>query len=430
MTQPKDTIPMSYATERVILAAMMTQHDALVEGLSTLTPEDFIQPDGRTVFRIMAELFQQGETVDMVTVSVAHRKVSGPKSMTAVTDQFKDSFIGDYRTHMRTAKDLARRRKAISAFQYATEQLNGPYKTEEVISELISNLQAGVGEKAKRPMPLSKVLVLTQKRVELALERKSGITGIPTGFQRFDEFIGGIQPGELMVIGARPSMGKSALLAGICLGAAERGYASLIVNAEMELIEVGTRMLAKASGVPNMDIRRGRLLGHHFADLIRGARKLDQLPIWIYDDTRWEVIKMQIQAMKKQRPDLAIVAIDYVQRIQVGQSHRELRYESLGRVAREAKDIARDLHLAVVIAAQLSRSVEKEGKEPQLSDFRECGDLEQEADIASFLHCYNKDDKSNIHWLIKKNRNGQTATVHLRFIGDDVAFYDWEDGPE
>ena len=428
MATPKESYPVSYEAERTLLAAMMTHQEAHVEGLGMVHPNDFMHPDHKTIFQIAGELFHKGDTVDMVTVSVAYRKIKG-KSSPVVADLFKDSFvgIGSYPAHIRVVKDLSRRRVAVAAFQEATEKLNGSIDTDEVISELITNLQTNVGTVARRPVPLEKVVPLTLKRIELALEKKSKVTGIPTGYRVFDDLVGGIQPGELMVVGSRPSIGKSALLAGICLGAARQGHATMIVNAEMELVEVGTRMLANASGIPNFSLRRGVLQDEDFIDLTKAAGKLSTLPVWIYDDTRWDVIKTQVRAMKAQRPDLGIVAIDYVQRIRANKERGEQRYEVLGKIAREAKDLAKDLRIAVILAAQLSRSVEKEGKEPQLSDFRECGDLEQRADMASFLHCYNpKKDPTNIYWWLRKNRNGPLATIHFRFIGDAVAFRDWD----
>ncbi len=426
MAPQKDSYPLSYEAERALLIAMLTQPEALAEGLGMVHSNDFLHPDYRTIFRIAGQLFHEGETVDMVTVSVAYRKLKG-KSSPVVADLFKDSFVGNYQAHIRVVKDLSRRRVVIATFQEATERLNSPTRIDEIVSEVIANLQTNVGDVAKRPVPLEKVVLLTQKRIDLALEKKSKVTGIPTGYHAFDEMVGGIQPGELMVVGSRPSVGKSALLAGICLGASRQGHATMIVNAEMELVEVGTRMLAQASGIPNFDLRRGHLQDEDFPDLIAAAGRLSSLPVWIYDDTRWEVIKTQVRALKQQRPDLGIVAIDYVQRIRVNKERGEQRYEILGRIARDAKDLAKDLRIAVILAAQLSRSVEKEGKDPQLSDFRECGDLEQEADIASFLHCYNpKKDATSIYWLIRKNRNGPLATIHFRFIGDKVAFYDWD----
>jgi len=425
----KSIYPISYEAERAALTAMLTNPQALVEGLSLIHPDELTHPDHKTIFHIIGDLFHQGEPVDMVTVSVAYRKKVG-KSSPMVAELFKDdTFTGNYPTYIKMVKDLARRRWVVKAIQEATEKLNGADDAEQVISELTTTLQADPGSASKRPYRLDKVVILTQKRIELSLEKNSTITGIPTGYKQFDEQIGGIQPGELMIVGSRPSIGKSALLAGICMGAAKQGHAALIVNAEMELIDIGTRLLAQVSGVPNINLRRGDIYEGEHENIVKAAATLSKLPVWIYDDIRWEVIKMQIRSLKRQVPNLAIVAIDYVQRIRAEQKKKdELRYEVLGRIARDAKDLAKDLHLGVVIAAQLSRSVEKEAKEPQLSDFRECGDLEQEADIASFLHCFKpKENPNDIYWIIKKNRNGPLARIHFNFVGDDVAFYDAEE---
>jgi len=424
----KSIYPISYEAERAVLTAMLTNPQALIEGLSLVHPDELTHPDHKVIFHTIGDLFHNGDPVDMVTVSVAYRKKVG-KASPMVADLFKDeTFPGNYSTYIKLVKDLARRRWVVKAIQEATEKLNGTADTEQVISELTTTLQADAGSASKRPYRLDKVVLLTQKRIEAALEKNSTITGIPTGYKPFDDIIGGIQPGELMIVGSRPSIGKSALLAGICLGAAKQGHPTLIVNAEMELIDIGTRFLAEASGVPNTNLRRGDIYEGEHENIVKAAAALSPLPVWVYDDTRWEIIKMQIRSLKRQVPDLALIAVDYVQRIKAHQEKGELRYEVLGRIAREAKDLAKDLHLGVVIAAQLSRSVERDAKEPQLSDFRECGDLEQEADIASFLHCYKpKEDPNDIYWIIKKNRNGPLAKIHLNFVGDEVAFHSVED---
>lgn len=421
----KATFPISYEAERAVLSALLTCKEAIPEILSTVMPQDFNRSDHQAIFQIVASLFEQGEPVDMVTVSTEYKK-RGEFSF-QVADLFNDHFSGDYQSHVRTVKDLSRRRNILLAMQSASELIAGVSNTDEVVSNLIVQLSTTNGA-AKRPVLLDKVVILSQKRIELAIERKTNVTGIPTGFRKFDQELGGIQPGELMVIGARPAIGKSSLLAGIVLGAAKQGYPGMIVNAEMELVEVGTRMLAQASKIANTDLRRGFLQDRDFSRITAAAGKLSSLPVWIYDDIRWEVIKTQIKALKMHRPDLAIIAIDYVQRIKVEREHGEKRYEIIGKVAREAKDLAKELRVGVILAAQLNRLVEKEAREPQLSDFREAGDLEAEADVAAFLHCYKpKTEPWSVYLLIKKNRNGPLAAIHLKFVGNDVAFYGWED---
>jgi len=426
--QVSSSLPISYEAERAVLVALLTNKRATLEILSAVTPDDFTNPDHKTVLRIVAHLFEKQQPVDMVTVSIEFRKDNHIKSKFSIADLFKDDvFTGNYQAHITMIKDFSRRRRILLALQDGAEKISGLGNVDETISELVTSLQLS-DDPTKRPVSMEKVVSLSQKRIELALSRKSHVTGIPTGFTKFDEQMGGLQRGELILIGARPSIGKSAMLACLAMGAARRGYTSLIVNAEMMLVDVGTRMLAKESGISNIDLRRGLLNDDDIPRVISAASRLYPLPIWIYDDARWEIIKTQIRAFKAYRKDLSLVLIDYVQRIKANTEKGELRYQTIGRIAREAKDLAKELEVPVVMAAQIDRSVSKEGKEPELSDLRESGDLENEADVVSFLHCYKpKTDIGSQYWIIKKNRNGPLGSIHLEFVGNDVAYYDWKE---
>ena len=186
---------------------MLTRKESIPEILSTVTPDDLFYPDHVVVLRIVADLFEQGELIDMVTVSGQLKKQERLSSF-RVADLFSEHFSNDYQSHVRTVKDLSRRREILVALQHASSMLNGVADTDEVVSDLIVKISTTNGA-VKRPVPLDKVILLSQKRIELAIERKTNVTGIPTGFRKFDQELGGIQPGELMVIGARPSIGKA-----------------------------------------------------------------------------------------------------------------------------------------------------------------------------------------------------------------------------
>lgn len=429
MKHQPGVFPISYEAERAVLAAALTNKRAIPDILSAVTPDDFMNSEHQSIFRIVAELYVKQDPIDIVTVSTAYRKKS-PGKQIALEQMFKHEFSGAYRTHIRELKDCSRRRGLLSTLHATNIRLGGSESVDDIVAELLVILQRSDNGTIKRPITLDRAILMTLKQIEQASVGQSKITGIPTGYTDFDKKIGGIQPGELMLVGARPSVGKSALLAGIALGSARLGYPSVIVNAEMELVSVCTRMLAAGSGIANVDLRRGDVDEHDLLKLIEASKRLAPLPVWIYDDVRWEVIQAQIRALKMHRKDLAVVVIDYVQRIRAQHHPEERRYETLGRIAREAKDLAKELKIGVILAAQIDRRVSKEGKEPELADLRESGDLEQEADIIGFLHCYKPRDSWNVHWLIKKNRNGPTGFVRLKFIANQVAFYDWESEPD
>lgn len=422
---PEEVYPANLTVERAVLRSLVSDDAAMIDILSHVVPDDFTDSNHQLVYRIVAELFQKKDPVDLVTVSIAYQK-SGAKGL-VIADLFKDEFVGNVHAHIKAIKDLSRRRRVQTAIMLASENIRGATPVDEVVAELMTALNQSTDESVKRPIPLSQVVTLSMKRIEKAMQRGS-IVEIPSGFARFDEKIGGFHKGDLIIVADRPGGGKSALLACIAIGAAKQGFPSMIVNAEMETIDVGTRMLAGASGVENFNLRAGKVEDYEVPEIVKASGFLSPLPIWVYDDRRWEIIKAQVRAMKMARPDLAMVLIDYVTRIDIEEKPGELRYQAIGRISKQAKDLGQSLGLAVIIAAQITRASRKENKEPVIEDLRECGDLEQDADIVSFIHRYHPDKSPwEAYWLIKKNRNGPLGNIKLRWVGGRVSFYDWED---
>lgn len=220
---------------------------------------------------------------------------------------------------------------------------------------------------------------------------------------------------------------NSALMACIAQRAAERGYPSIIINAEMEDIDVGTRLLAGASDVENYNLRRGVVEDHEVGRVVAASGKLSHLPIWIYDNTDWNIIETEIRALKVMIPNLALGFFDYLTLMEIERLYDERRDQQIGRIMKRIKRLAKDLSITCIVGAQLSRNVAKEAKEPELIDLRECGDIEQDADVVTFLHKFKPKERPwDVYWLIKKARNAPLGFVQLKFIGADAAFYDWE----
>ena len=407
--------------ERSILGALLSSKSAQARILSELTAEDFLIKEHQLIFTIATEFFSKQTPIDLVTVSSLLKNRAALAVIVSCEWQ-------DFAFHLGIVKDLARRRRALELINKTRDELSDRQADVDVaISNLIQALaQSASSAVVKQPLSLDAIMIMATKRIESKMSGEQETTGIPTGFSDFDSEIGGIQKGELMVIAARPSEGKSALLATIAINAAKLGRTALIVNAEMELIEVGTRLLAGESKVANIRLRRGQVEGNEIAAITSASGRLGKLPVYIYDDTRWDVITTQIRALKRTTPALAIVLIDYIQRIKSEGTKEERRYEMLGRITKDAKDLAGELGIAVVIAAQLNRNNERENTRPTLISIRESGDIEQDADIVAFLHRFDKKNPNKVFLLIEKNRNGPKQDIPLRYVGDEVKFYDWD----
>lgn len=436
VTNLKPTFPASDDAERSILIALMTNSDAHSRIISELTPDDFSVTDYKRIFAIAVNLYSRHEPIDLVTVNLEAQREDTPWGI-SVTDLFKKEFSADYPLHIKILKDLTRRRRIQTAILDASGNIFSTKDVDVLVSDLITKLTQTSFQFVKHPVSLEHALIAGIKRIYKAHESGENLAGIPTGLNDFDTGYGGFHAGDLIVIGARPSEGKSALLASIAIGSARLGYPSMIVNAEMETEDVAIRMLAGESHLENFNLRRGKVNAEELTKLAHAGVNLSPLPIWIYDDNRWEVIKTQIKAMKIRQPKLSMVLIDYLTRMRVEREYQEKRWEQIGRITKDAKDLGRELGLAIVIAAQLSRDFAKEGREPDLPDLRESGDIEQDVDVVTFLHRFPKKKKESefnndppelVYWLIKKNRNGPTGYVKLKFIKPEVSYYDYNEG--
>ena len=431
--QSKELFIASLETERAMLNALVKSKQALTQSLSRLTVEDFTLVHHQTVFRAILTLYAEGRDVDLISVTGEVKKTDPSVSPVALLKQ-DESFIGNALQYAELLNDFTRRRTLQALLLEASKRVVSSEKCDEIIGDVISRMmQAAVVETVKKPVTLHQVMTLSLKRLEHSLaelEAAAGksFAGLSTGLTELDEKIGGAKPGEVIVVGARPGMGKSALLATIAIGAAKRGFPALIANAEMELVDIGTRLLAGETGISNFNLRRGNVDADDLRSVVDAAHNLAKVPVWIYDDRRWSIIKMQVRAMKRACPQLALLVVDYIGRLRFDYGPNEKRYEQLGHCMQELKDLAKDLQLVCIVAAQLKRPEDaRKNAEPTLSALRESGDLEQEADIVLLLHRFDPKLHHKIMALIAKNRNGPLDYVPLRWTAGRVRFYNWEE---
>lgn len=431
--------PQNLEAETSVLGAIVLENEVISRILETLSPEDFYRESHRQIFRAMMALSDQHEPIDLLTLSEILKArgelegVGGSAYIASFVETVPTAV--NVESHARIVREASNKRKLLSALREAEEELCSSAEDFASVagrlSTALSRLQSGG---SKSFVPMEEVVLDTLKRIERRYERyKRGslVTGIPTGFRELDNALGGIHPGELFIIAGRPSMGKTALAAGVARGAAERGFGVAFVTAESPAPEIVQRLMAEATGIENRNLRRGKLDERDFGPLVARAGVLGKLPIWWLDSDRgWDRIKAKIRALKLRVPALSLIVLDYVGLISAPVPKGE-RYLEIGRISSEAKSLAMELAIGFVLLSQLNRDLEaRPDKRPKLSDLRESGNLEQDADVVGLLfrpHYYDKTFKpaDQTELIIAKARNGDTGALLFRFNDLTTSFHDW-----
>jgi replicative DNA helicase len=421
--------PADLDIERQLLTAVLRDPSILPELLPQLDPKIFYAPSSVDLAKAIIKLHTAGDPVDLLTVSQVVSNVSAADLAT-----WADNSIPSlWPSYLEILKNRAFARSLLAVLAKAQD---GVYTTavdpHDALAKLIDDL---VGLQQMRTTkdfePLCNVLTEAQKMIDRAY---AGVTGIPTGFRDFDNRIGGIQPAELTIVAGRPGMGKTAFVQCLGLNAARAGYGVAFASLEMTAAQIGMRLISGDTGIENRNLRRGQLADRDFSRIAASATRLAALNISVLDSDRsWPRLKAKIRSLKLRQPDIALVLIDYVGLID-GETQSD-RYLEIGMISAEAKELAKLLNVAVVLCSQLNRAVEsRQDKWPQLSDLRESGNLEQDADLVLLLYRGTYYDANfapadMAELFVAKNRQGPTGVVNLRFNPGTVTFSDWTDPP-
>lgn len=445
MTQLIDGLRMvpsqNLEAESCVLGAILLETESLQVVKNHLDATDFYRESHRKIFRAMTELVDQREPVDLITLS---NFLKGKTELEAVGGSAYVASLADFvpsaanvESYAKIVKEKSLLRKLLAITREMEESI---YSQQEDSAMIAAHTNSALVQlENSRPggfVHVDAVMIETVKRIEAAQDKSGTVSGIPTGFREIDSRLGGIHPGELWVPAGRPGMGKTAFAADIAMGAAKRGYPVCFVSLEMENPRVGQRLLSGATKIENRNLRRGFLSDQDIPLIKAESTKIRQLPLWLLDsDRQWDRIKSKIRSLKLREPNLSLAVIDYVGLISAPVRNGE-RYLEVGRISAEAKRLALDLHIGVVLLSQLNRDVESRAdKRPQLSDLRESGSLEQDADVVCFLYrdaYYNRETKFRdlAELNVAKNRDGVTGMLRLRFNEQTVSFADWyEENP-
>lgn len=428
--------PHNLAAEESLLGAMLLSREAVAAATDVARAEHFYKPAHGHIFDAIATLYSAGEPADPITVAEELNRaglleaIGGPAVLVSL--QASAPAISNSRRYAEIVEELALLRSMIhTAGEIAELGYSLPDDVEKAVDQaesMIFNLAQH--RVATTTASVHELLGETLDRLEQLYERGESITGTPTGYVDLDEILAGLQPNALVVIGARPAMGKTSFALGMAAHAALASHKpSLIFSLEMSRLEITSRLLSSEARVDAGKMRTGKLSESDWEKLSRAVGPLAEAPIWIDDNPNVTVMEIRSKArkLKSQIGELGIVVVDYIQ-LMTGRTSAESRQVEVAEISRGLKILAREIEAPVVALAQLNRGLEQRAdKRPMLSDLRESGSLEQDADVVLFLYrdeVYHRDtqDQGIAEVIVAKHRAGPTGTVRLAFLGQYTKF--------
>ncbi|MFD1954632.1 replicative DNA helicase [Paenibacillus thailandensis] len=422
--------PQNLEAEQAVIGAVLLQAEALITAMERVRSEDFYSTAHQRIYEAMIELAEANQPIDLVTLT-AHLQdrqlldeVGGVSYLTKLASSVPTAANVDYYAQIVEEKSMMRR-----LIRAATNIVTDGYAGSEEVSVLLSEAEQRIMEIANRRsssgfISIRDVLMEVFEKVEHLYSNRGGTTGIPSGFTDLDRMTSGFQRSDLIIVAARPSVGKTAFALNIAQNVGVRARETVaIFSLEMSAAQLVQRMICAESNVDAGRMRTGQLEGDDWEKLTMAIGALSEAQIYIDDTPGITVadIRAKCRRLKKER-GLGMILIDYLQLIQGRGKPGENRQQEVSEISRTLKQIARELEVPVIALSQLSRGVEqRQDKRPMMSDLRESGSIEQDADIVSFLYrddYYNQDSekKNIIEIIIAKQRNGPVGTVELVFL--------------
>jgi replicative DNA helicase len=433
------TPPHDIRAEQSVLGAMILDKEAILDIIEIIKNEDFYRQSHQVIFNAVMELYEKNEPVDMITLGDALTSqdaletIGGIEYLNDLTTQGIITTNAKYYAKIIEEKSMLRR-----LIHASSEILDMGYSTEkaEAVLELAEKSIFDISQKKNRDgfSSIKEILIETYEEIEKAYASEGSITGISTGFRDLDSKTSGLQRSDLILIAARPSMGKTAFSVNLCQNVATQNKdASVAVfSLEMAKAQLVQRMLATQAGVGLGKIRNGDLDAEDWAKLASASAPLSQSKIYIDDTPGITVMEIRAKCRRlKMEHGLDLIMIDYLQ-LMSGGGKQENRQQEISNISRGLKGLAREMDCPVIALSQLSRAPElRADHRPILSDLRESGAIEQDADIVMFLYrdeyYFNDSEKKGIgEIIIAKQRNGETGTVELAWLGDLVKFVNLE----
>jgi replicative DNA helicase len=432
--------PQNIEAEQAVLGAIFLEPSSLTVTSEVLIPEDFYRSSHQKIFNVMLKLNDEGKAVDLITVTeeLAATKnleeVGGVSYLSELAGSVPTAANIEYYARIVEEKSLLRR-----LIRTATNIAQEGYSREDEVEELLGEAEKTIMEVAQRKnsgsfQNIKDVLVATYDNIEVLTTRKGDVTGIPTGFAELDRMTAGFQRNDLIIVGARPSVGKTAFALNIAQNVATKTDENVaIFSLEMGAEQLVMRMLCAEGNINAQNLRTGSLTDEDWRKLTMAMGSLSNAGIYIDDTPGVRIGEIRSKCRRlKQEHGLGMILIDYLQLIQGDGRSGDNRQQEVSEISRSLKALARELQVPVIALSQLSRGVEqRQDKRPMMSDIRESGSIEQDADIVAFLYrddYYDKEseNKNIIEIIIAKQRNGPVGTVSLAFVKEYNKFVNLE----
>ena len=442
--------PQATDLEEAVLGALMLENDALSNSIEILRSESFYKPQHQIVFSAIEDLFNAAQPIDILTVTDKIRskgelkKVGGPDFIAGLTDRVASA--ANIETHARIISQKYIQRELI---RISDQVIKDAYDDTTDVFDLLNKAEENLykvseGNIRKDYDKMSTLIRMSLEQIEEIKNKKDGLSGIPSGFTALDRITSGWQKSDLVILAARPGMGKTAFVLSMARNTAVQFQQPVAVfSLEMSSVQLVNRLIASESGIPSDKLRKGNLEEHEWIQLNDKITQLSEAPIFIDDTPALSIFELRAKCRRLcNNHGVKLIVIDYLQLMHAGGNNKSgNREQELSTISRALKSIAKELDVPIIALSQLSRAVETRGgdKRPMLSDLRESGAIEQDADIVCFI--YRPEYYGFTEWpnsqpgvdpdchgqgeiIIAKHRNGSLDNVKLRFIPHLAKFTD------
>ena len=437
--------PQAIDLEEACLGALMLEKDALTKVIDILTPESFYKDSHRLIFQAIRRLFERSEPIDILTVTNELKRsgeldiVGGPFVITQLTNRVASASNIEYHSRIVLQKHIQRELIRISA-----DTIRDAYEDTSDVFTLLDQAEKNLFEVAqgnirRNYQEMSTMVSEAFKQIEAAKLHGTGVTGVQSGFTDLDRITSGWQKSDLIIVAARPGMGKTAFVLSLARNAAIQFNRPVAVfSLEMSSIQLVQRMISSETGIPSDKLRKGTLDNQEWQKLVSMTGKLSSAPVYIDDTPSLSVFDLRSKCRRlKSMYNIEMIVVDYLQLMRSDvDSKNGNREQEISTISRSLKALAKELNVPVIALSQLSRAVESRGgsKRPQLSDLRESGAIEQDADMVTFIYRpeyygiefdeENNPTKGIAEIIIAKHRNGALDNIKLKFISHLAKFTD------
>lgn len=447
--------PQAIEVEQVVLGAMMLEKDAVNNTIDILNDESFYDPKHQIIFKTIHSLFASTSPIDLVTVSAQLQKngeleaAGGAAYISSLTNRVASSSHIQYHARIISEKHIKR-----ELIRVSTDIIKDSYDETKDVFELLNNAETNLfkiaeANMSKQAATMQNVISEAIDEIEKASKNKDGLSGVPSGFYELDKITAGWQRSDMIVLAARPGMGKTAFVLSMARNTAvDHNKGVAVFSLEMSCVQLVKRLIASEARLSGEKLRKGDLKDYEFQQLHTRIKKLSTAPIYIDDTPGLSIFDFRAKCRRlKSQYDIDLIIIDYLQLMSAKTSENSRsngnREQEISMISRSIKEIAKELDVPIIALAQLSRSVEQRGgdKRPILSDLRESGAIEQDADIVSFIYrpdyygfmtdeATGNDNTGIGEIIIRKHRNGAQGTVRLKFIDQYARFDNLDEMPD